>query len=213
MDEKKYFQFRFRKISERDQVWREIVDYLKPYISTTSKVLDLGAGYCNFINNVKAEKKFAIDLFGDIERYAAKDVFIYKQSITQMDNLQSSCFDIVFASNIFEHFSNAELEKIMLQIKRILKPQGKLIVIQPNFRYSFKVYFNDYTHQKIFTAASFTSFLEGFGFTIQLRKDRFLPFSMNARLPKNPFLVKLYLYSPIKPFAGQMLVIAGLNKD
>ena len=212
MDRNKYFQVHFKKSLKRDQVWRVIVAYLQRYIPATSNVLDLGAGYCNFINNVKAEKKYALDLFDDIEEYAAKDVSIYKQSITKMDNLESSYFDIVFASNIFEHLSSAELQNVMLQIKRILNPQGKLIVIQPNFRYSFKVYFDDYTHQQIFTAESFASMLEEYGFMVQIRKDRFLPFTMKAKLPKSQFLVKLYLHSPIKPQAGQMLFVARLNK-
>lgn len=212
MDRNKYFKFCFKKCPERDKVWKVIIGYLQRYIPPSAKILDLGAGYCNFINNVKAREKYAIDLFEDIEKYAAKDVIIYKQSITKMNNLESSYFDIVFASNIFEHLSNEELQNVLLQIKRILNPDGKLIVIQPNFRNSFKVYFDDYTHQQIFTAVGFSGLLETSGFTIQLRKDRFLPFSMKAKLPKNPFLAKLYLHSPIKPLGGQMLLVAGLKK-
>ena len=209
----KYFQVHFKETLQRDKVWKVIAGYLQRYIPPSSKVLDLGAGYCNFINNVKAKEKHAIDLFDNIEEFAAKDVFIYKQPVAKMDNLKSSYFDIVFASNILEHLSSEELENTLLEIRRILAPEGKLIIIQPNFRYSFKVYFDDYTHKQIFTADSLSSLLEAHNFTIQVRKNRFIPFTMQARLPKNPFLVKLYLRCPIKPQAGQMLLVAGLKKD
>jgi SAM-dependent methyltransferase len=211
MEENKYFQVHFKEFAERDKIWKVIAGYLQSYISPSSNVLDLGAAYCSFINNIKAKEKYAIDLFENIEKYASKDVFVYKQSITQMDNLKSCYFDVIFASNIFEHLSTEELQKVISQIKRILKKDGKLIIMQPNFKYSFKVYFNDYTHKQIFTACSLSALLESLGFDILVRKDRFLPFSMNSGLPKAPFLVKLYLRSPIKPLSGQMLIVAGLK--
>ncbi len=213
MDRKKYFQIYFKESPQREKVWKVIAHHLQGYIADTAKVLDIGAGYCNFINNIKAGEKYALDLFEDIEKYAARDVFIYKQSITETESLKSSYFDIVFASNVFEHLSSDELQNLLLELKRILKPEGKLVVIQPNFRYSFKVYFDDYTHKQIFTATGLCSLLETNGFYIQVRKDRFLPFSMMANLPKIPLLVKLYLASPIKPLSGQMLLIAGLNRE
>ncbi len=38
--------------------------------------------------------------------------------------------------------------------------------------------------------------------------SRFLPFSMRSRVPKWPWLVRLYLRLPFKPMAGQMLLVA-----
>ena len=209
----KYFKIRFKNHVARDNVWKVIVEYLARYIPASSKVLDLGGGYCNFINNIKAEEKHVIDVFDEVDKYAAKDVIVYKQSVTKMDNLRSSYYDIVFASNIFEHLTRAELDSVMPQIKRILKKDGRLIILQPNFRYAFKVYFDDYTHKQIFTATGLSNFLETHGFTINVRKDRFIPFTMRARIPKSAVLVWLYLRVPIKPLAGQMLLVARLEKD
>jgi hypothetical protein len=40
-------------------------------------------------------------------------------------------------------------------------------------------------------------------------EPRFLPYSMReTRLPLRPWLVRAYLRSPIRPRAGQMLVVA-----
>jgi hypothetical protein len=41
-------------------------------------------------------------------------------------------------------------------------------------------------------------------------QPRFLPYSMRgSRLPIRPWTVRAYLRSPIKPMAGQMLVVAS----
>ncbi|MFH1783261.1 MAG: class I SAM-dependent methyltransferase [Candidatus Omnitrophota bacterium] len=212
MDKTKYFQNFFKASTERDKVWKVISAYLQRYIPGSSKVLDMGAGYCGFINNIKAKEKHAIDVFKDIEKYASKDVITHKRSVVDIDNLDPACFDVVFASNVFEHLSREDLERLLPKIKKILKPEGRLIIIQPNFRYSFKVYFYDYTHKEIYTADSLCAFLEEFGFNIEIRKDRFLPYTMDNKIPKVPFLVRLYLIFPIKFFGGQMLLIARIDK-
>ena len=206
-----YFHSSFKKRPEREGVWKVIARYLQRYIPPDSIVLDLGAGYCNFINNIKAKEKHAVDLFDDIEKYAASGIATYKQSILHLDNLKSSYFDVIFASNILEHLSHEEMQSVIPQFKRILKAGGKLIIIQPNFRYAYKVYFDDYTHKQIFTANGLAELLASYGFAIRVRQDRFLPFSMRAAIPKLPFLVTLYLFSPLKPFGGQMLFVAQLE--
>ena len=95
---------------------------------------------------------------------------------------------------------------------RLLKPEGRLIVIQPNFRYASKQYFDDYTHRAVFTDVSLPNLLRAHGFQIDHVQPRFLPYSMRgSKLPIRPWTVRAYLRSPFKPMAGQMLVVA--HKD
>ena len=61
----------------------------------------------------------------------------------------------------------------------------------------------------MFTDVSLPNLLRARGFTIEDVQPRFLPYSMRGRhFPIAGWLVRLYLMSPIKPWAGQMLVIA-----
>ena len=46
------------------------------------------------------------------------------------------------------------------------------------------------------------------GVFLILLLPRFLPFSLKSRLPKSPYLVRLYLRLPLRPLAKQMLVVA-----
>ena len=57
LERSEYFESRFRYDSGRFEVWRAIVDYLQPrYFPKIDAVLDLGCGYGDFINHVRAEK-------------------------------------------------------------------------------------------------------------------------------------------------------------
>jgi hypothetical protein len=84
--------------------------------------------------------------------------------------------------------------------------------MQPNFKYCSTTYFDDYTHIQIFTDASLLDFLEAYGFKVIGNYPKFMPVNMKStlrlNLPMLPLLVRSYLHSPFKPFAGQMLMVS-----
>lgn len=209
MINEKYFKSRFSFDPKRDKIWEIIAGYLQREIKEDSCVLDIGAGYCGFINNIKAREKHALDIF-DIREYADDDILVHIQPCTNLENLRS--FDVIFASNLFEHLIKDDFEKTLQGIKRILKDKGKLIILQPNFRYAYREYFDDYSHQLIFTDVSMCDVLKNNGFTIKKVIPKFIPFSLKSNLPKSPFLLRIYLALPVRPFAKQMLIVAELSE-
>jgi len=208
MIKKEYFKTRFTFDKRRDIVWKCVTKYLQRYINKNSCVLDLGAGYCNFINNIKAKEKHALDTFKDLRKYSNKDVIVHIKLSTNMGNIKSEYFDVIFASNFFEHLKKEDFFRTLKEVGRVLKKNGKLILIQPNFKYSYKSYFDDYTHETIFTDTSMCNALESYNFKIEKNIPKFLPFSLKSKLPVSKFLITAYLNSPLKPFAKQMLIIA-----
>lgn len=203
----KYYTSRFSFDKGRNDVWIEVSRYLQRFIQKDSTVLDLGAGYCSFINNIKAKEKYAIDIFDSFREYADKDVKIYVGSCTNLKQFKKNHFDVVFSSNLFEHLTVGEAEQTLKEINRVLKPKGKFIVIQPNFRYCYKNYFDDYTHKTIYTDNSLTDLLKTNNFKIIRKEKKFLPFSLKSRLPKSRLLVRIYLNLLFRPLAKQMLII------
>ena len=116
---------------------------------------------------------------------------------------------MVLASNLLEHFAPDAAADVVRDVVRLLRPGGRFIVIQPNFRYAWRRYFDDYTHRSIFTDVSLPALLRAQGLQVILVKPRFVPYSMQGvRIPIAKWLVKAYLLSPVKPVAGQMLVVA-----
>lgn len=209
-----YYAARFVPDPTRRTVWKEIVRFLASFIPGDATVVDLGAGYCDFINEVAAGKKYAVDISPELPNHAAPGVITLNDSATNLAGIPSGSADVVHASNFLEHIDDSDLPAVMAEIKRVLKTGGRLILLQPNFRIAYRRYFDDYTHRRIWTDAGLASFLKSEGFEIVLEKPRFLPFSLRSRpplIPAHPLVVRAYIHSPWKPFAGQMLVVARLK--
>jgi len=84
----------------------------------------------------------------------------------------------------------------------------ELLIIQPNFKYCYRNYFDDYTHVQIFTETSLADLLSVSGYRPEKVVARFLPFSLKSGGPKWPWLLHVYLALPWKPLARQMFIVA-----
>ncbi len=195
----------------RAVVWKVVAEHLASWLPPDAHVVEIGAGYCEWINNVAAARRVAVDIWADMTRYAGPGVETrVLDASRELLTLGSSSFDAVLASNILEHFEPAVVIAVVEDIGRLLKRGGRLIVVQPNFRYAAKRYFDDYTHRSVFTDVSLPNLLRAHGFRIDCVQPRFLPYSMRGtRLPIRSWTVRAYLRSPIKPMAGQMLIVAS----
>jgi hypothetical protein len=115
---------------------------------------------------------------------------------------------VVFASNFLEHLEWDAIDRCVAGAWRVLRPGGRLLLVQPNFRLQPGAYFDDYTHRTIFTDRSLSDYLAVQGFEIEHVEARFLPLTLRSRLSWGHKLVPLYLRLPYRPLAGQMLVVA-----
>ncbi len=79
-----YFETRFQADPRRDRVWRQVASYLERRWAEDAAVLDVGAGYCSFINNVRGGRRLAVDLHSDLERFAAPGVETMRLSATDL---------------------------------------------------------------------------------------------------------------------------------
>ena len=206
--EEGYFASRLPYDPAREVLWRVLCAYLEKDFPKDAAVLELGGGYCHFINNVKASQKHVVDLFPALAANAGPGVTAHIQSCTNLDIFPEGSFDAVFASNLFEHLTRDELNDTLASTWGVLRENGKLLIIQPNFKYCYRSYFDDYTHVQIFTEASLQDLLAASGFHPEKVVARFLPFSLKSSGPKWPWLLRLYLALPFRPFAGQMYIVA-----
>jgi len=207
------YRLRFkRELESRNKIWEVLCkNFFQKFIRRSYTVCDLGAGYCEFINNIKAENKYAVDLNPETRRYARKGIKTVITSSTQLPKNLENKFDVVFASNFFEHLaSKEELTKTLLEIKRVLKKGGQIIILMPNLRYVGAAYWDFLDHQLPLTEKSMVEALELHGFEINYLKIKFLPYSTKGNLPKHPLLVSIYLKFPlIHYFLGKQSLIVG----
>ncbi len=203
-----YHSIRFRFDPDRATVWQVICRYVQRYVHEEEALLELGAGYGEFCRFIRSAGKWALDASPDLVSYWQQDVHPLIQCALSPLPLESGSVGTVFASNFFEHFTVEECRSILDEVLRVLRPGGRLIVVQPNFALEPRRYYDDYTHKTAFTDVGFADLLRSLGWRIVHREVRFLPFSMNSRLPKFGWLVALYLALPYRPFAGQFLIVA-----
>lgn len=206
--ESEYHRVRLPFDPERAKVWRALCRYLARWVDPQAGLLDLGAGYGDFSRFSAASEKWALDMNPELISHWEPGVRPLIQSALDPLPLASGSLGAVFASNFFEHFTKEEGARILFELRRVLKPGGKLIIVQPNFRLEPRRYFDDYTHQTIYTDEGFCGLLRASGFNLVRCEPRFTPFTLKSRWPKAEWLVDLYLRLPFRPFAGQFLAIA-----
>ncbi len=204
-----YFDTRLAHDPRRAVVWQTLCDEVfSDYIGATDTVVELGAGWCDFINSVTAQRRIAVDLWDGLPEAAGPGVEAHVGPAQDLSFLADAAVDAVFASNLLEHLERPVVEELVAESLRVLKPGGRLLLVQPNYRLCSKRYFDDYTHVSIWSDVGMAAFLRAMGLELEHVEPRFMPFSLQSRLPVSRLLITAYLRSPIKPQAGQMLIVA-----
>lgn len=207
------YELRFRGMEEyRDDVWRILCsDFFSKYVDPNAKVLDLGAGWGEFINNITAAHKFAMDLNPETgDRLTDATTFLH-QDCSQTWDIEGNTLDVVFTSNFLEHLPDKlSLQRTISEACRCLKPNGLIICVGPNIKYVPGAYWDFWDHNIPLTEMSLSELLRMNEFRIDLSIGRFLPYSMSAGRTPPLFLVKLYLkMSFMWPLFGKQFLVIG----
>jgi len=192
-------------------MWRVLCQqFFQPYVPRESTVLEVGAGYCEFINSIAAGHKIALDMNPDTRLYAEPNVRVIEASSTDLSAIESGSVDIAFASNLFEHLTRGDIVRTMREVARVLKPAGRFLILQPNIRFCARDFWMFFDHITPLDQHSLAEALEISGFRVVHTIVRFLPFTTKSRLPNSLFLVRLYLQIPLlwRIFGQQTFVVA-----
>ncbi len=188
-----------------DALWRY---YFRDLVPADGCVLDLGCGYGDFINAVKAKRRIALDLWEGFAEHLDPGIEPIIAPVTDLRAVENDSVDFAFASNLFEHITQADFATTLDALRSKLTKRGSLAILQPNYRYAFREYFDDYTHVSIYSHISIADFLAAQGWEVLDVQPRFLPLTVKSRLPVWPPLIGMYLKLPVKPLGKQMLVRA-----
>ena len=102
----KIYRRRFNEYEceQKDKIWKVLCPhFFQQFVPEDGVVLDLGAGYCEFINNIHCKKKYAVDLNDDTPKFANPDVTVVSSYSTELDFLEDDSIDLTFMSNFLEH--------------------------------------------------------------------------------------------------------------
>ena len=206
---------------ERDaksRLWRVLCHaFFSKYSSPDATVLDLGAGYCDWVNNVTAARRIAVDLNPDVKRFAHPDVEVHLLPFDRLgDVVADDSIDLAFASNVFEHLRGPDaLLEVLLAVRTALKPGGSLMVMQPNVAKVAGHFWDFFDHTLPLTEKGMAEAMTVAGLEVVECRAGFLPYTTKSRLPQWPWIVRAYLALPPAQWVlgRQMLVVARKTAD
>jgi SAM-dependent methyltransferase len=200
------------KAEYRNRLWKVLVgDFFQPLVPGDATVLDLGAGYGEFINHIRCGARFAMDLNPETANRIAPGITFLFQDCSLPWAVPDGSLDVVFTSNFFEHLPDKRsLRDTILQARRALRPGGKLIALGPNIRYVPGEYWDFWDHFLCLTDRSLGEALENNGFVVVKSVARFLPYSSVGRRDYPSWVVRSYLACPFvwRFFGRQFLIVA-----
>lgn len=110
-------------------------------ISDKGSLLDIGAGTGDFLS---VAKKDNWNVIGIEPNPKAKQIAIQKgvSFAENLSSLQDNTFDVITMWHVLEHVPN--LEEYILELKRIVKPNGTIIIAVPNFKSFDAIYYKEF---------------------------------------------------------------------
>ena len=196
----------------RNRVWKILVnEFFCKWIKSTDEILDLGCGYGEFINHAKSKVRHAMDLNPKSKSLLDKEIIFHQQDCSESWKIDQNSLDLIFTSNFFEHLPNkVSLECTLGELKKALKPGGRLIAMGPNISVLKGQYWDFWDHHVALSDQSLCELLAIHDLSIEQSESKFLPYNM-VRVKKRPlFFVPIYLRFSFlwKLFGKQFLIIA-----
>jgi len=200
MELEKLYRHRFdaNEMPRKLAIWKVLCEeFFSQYVGERDVVIDIGAGYCEFINNIRCGRKIAIDLNPRVREFAAPEVEVRNESCTNLVSLADESADVVFMSNFLEHLpSKQAVFDTLAEARRILRKGGRLMILQPNVRLLPGAYWDFFDHHTPLTERSLVEALTNLDMRLVRVIGRFLPYTTKSFLPQAPILVRLYLRFP-----------------
>ena len=191
-----------------------VSEFFSKWIKRDDHILDLGCGYGEFINQVNVAVRHGMDLNPKTKELLDDNINFHQQDCSKPWDINPNSLDLIFTSNFFEHLPNKDsLDRTMTEIRRALKPNGRLIAMGPNISVLNGRYWDFWDHHVALSDASLSELLEIQNFNIEYSLSKFLPYNM-VRVKKRPlFLLSLYLKLPLVWFflGKQFLIVARKN--
>jgi SAM-dependent methyltransferase len=190
---------RFGKTEQasKEDVWDPIVDFLERFF-VDGPVLDIASDRGYFIRHAPGTERWATDLRNVADSLPPDVRFVQGDGLALREVLPADYFAVAFLSNYLEHLPSRDAVVEQLRVVyALLRPGGRVIVLQPNIRLLGGAYWDFIDHKVPLTDRSLEEAAETVGFRTHALIPRFLPYTTKGRLPKSKALVRLYLALPL----------------
>jgi 2-polyprenyl-3-methyl-5-hydroxy-6-metoxy-1,4-benzoquinol methylase len=216
IDNKKYFRGKILDFGTGSG----IMAVLMAYIGCNSFGIDI-KGFDEIDGNTRATEKMEIDQkkiwFKFEKKYKNLKLSHYKDKIPFEDNF----FDVIIAYAVLEHIDDKNIPKVMKEIKRVLKPNGHLLISRLPRKLSYIEYLAKLMkighHKRLYGDKEIINLLKKNSFLIK-------EFCFSDLVPSYPLNIinKLYpvlksinkflLLTPLKYFSHDLRILSQIKK-
>lgn len=140
------------------------------------KLLEVGCGRGDVMKNFQ---ELGLECFGvDLSQEAKVLNSGIEVRICDLEKeklpFKSNFFDVVYSKSFIEHLNNPE--NFFKEATRVLKPNGLLIILAPDWETQHRTFFDDYTHRTPYTCFTLKDLYEMFNYQeVMVNKFRQLP--------------------------------------
>jgi ubiquinone/menaquinone biosynthesis C-methylase UbiE len=216
IDIKRLYDARFTSYERvrKQQLWIILCKhFLQQFVKAGDTVVDIGAGHCEFINNITARNKIAVDINNDVKKFAGKSVTTIIAPVKRVRTLfKQGSVDVIFMSNLLEHLDNKEdVFRLLNESYTVLRKGGRLLIMQPDIGLVGNSYWDFFDHKVPITFASLSEALYANQFLITFFRYPFLPYSTKVKLlPLWPPLLEFYLkFRPLQIIFGKQFFVCA----
>lgn len=126
-------------------------------------VADIG---CGRGDQLFALQRLGFDVIGlDIERSADNIPNHHVCDVgRELFPIPDDALDLAFSKAVIEHLYLPQIEHFMLEMKRITKPGGYVVLMTPDWRYMYRDFYVEFTHVSPFTVRSLEQCMRMYGF-------------------------------------------------
>jgi SAM-dependent methyltransferase len=188
------------ELEKKRRIWAALSPFwASRFPPKTVSVLEIGAGEGEFLENAAVPRRVAIDINPAVTALRQRGIEAVVGDATRLyEHFDNASFDVVFCSNVLEHlYDRDQIHLLIREVGHVLRPGGRLLVLQPNIRHVGTAYYDFIDHRLELTAESLVEALELGGFQVRECHSRFLPYTTKSRLSSFYWLVPLYLRVPL----------------
>jgi SAM-dependent methyltransferase len=190
-------RFDRRDHERKEAIWRELGRFLQRYVPADGRIVDIACDLGYFIRNVRARERWATDIRDMRDALPPEVHYVRANGLDLAEVLPKGSFDLAFFSNYLEHLPSTEAVLEQLRVTfALLRPGGRVLILQPNIRLIGGSYWDFIDHQTALTERSLAEAAGMAGFRTREVIARFLPYTTKSRLPQHPALVRAYLNFP-----------------